>query len=96
MSTAANITPPGTGLSGDPGLHDTDAEVVGGRTLSRGERHTAWAMVSPTLVMILAVAFVPVLWTIWLSLHNATLIQTGSWAGFSNYTFVFDDPVFRQ
>ena len=68
MSTAANITPPGTGLSDDPGLRDTAAEVVGGRTLSRGERRTAWAMVSPTLVMILAVAFVPVLWTIWLSL----------------------------
>ncbi len=96
MSAAANITPPGTRPSSDPGLHDTDVEVVGGRTLSRGERRTAWAMVSPTLVMILAVAFVPVLWTIWLSLHNATLIQTGSWAGFGNYTFVFDDPMFRQ
>jgi trehalose/maltose transport system permease protein len=96
MSTAANVTPPGTRLPGDPGLRDMDADLVRGRSLSRGERRTAWSMVAPTLVMILAVAFVPVLWTIWLSLHNATLIQTGSWAGFSNYTFVFDDPAFRQ
>ena len=96
MSTAANVTPPGTRLSGGPELRDIDAEVVGRRTLSRGERRTAWSMVAPTLVMILAVAFVPVLWTIWLSFHNATLIQTGTWAGFSNYKFVFDDPAFRQ
>lgn len=96
MSTAANVTPPGTRLTGGPDLRDSDAEVIGGRTLSRGERRTAWSMVAPTLVMILAVAFVPVLWTIWLSFHNATLIQTGSWAGLSNYTFVFDDPAFRQ
>ena len=42
MSTAANLSPSGTGLTGDPGLPSTDAEVIGGRTLSRGERRTIY------------------------------------------------------
>jgi trehalose/maltose transport system permease protein len=66
------------------------------RTLARGERRTAWTMVSPTVLVIAGIAFVPVLLTINLSLHNATLSSTGSFAGRGNYTFIFGDPVFRQ
>jgi ABC-type sugar transport system permease subunit len=53
-------------------------------------------MVSPTVLIVAAVAVVPVAVTIYLSLHNATLSHTGAFTGFSNYSFVFSDPGFRQ
>lgn len=53
-------------------------------------------MVSPTVIVILAIAFLPIADSIYLSLHNATLTGTGSYAGLSNYSFIFGDPVFRQ
>ncbi len=53
-------------------------------------------MVSPTVLVILAIAFLPIADSIYLSVHNATLTSTGSYAGFSNYSFIFGDPVFRQ
>jgi trehalose/maltose transport system permease protein len=62
----------------------------------REERRTAFLMVSPAVVLILAVAFLPVLYTIWLSLHDATVTQTGEFVGLRNFADAFDDPVFRE
>jgi trehalose/maltose transport system permease protein len=59
-----------------------------------GERSTAWAMVAPTILVILAVALLPILDTFWLSLHNSTVASTGDFAGLSNFEFLFEDPVF--
>jgi multiple sugar transport system permease protein len=53
-------------------------------------------MVSPTVLVVLAVALIPVLDTIWLSLHNATVVHTGSFAGLDNYSTIFSDPAFRN
>jgi trehalose/maltose transport system permease protein len=71
-------------------------DAVDSRALSRGERRTGWVMVSPTVVLVLAIAVVPVLWTVFLSFHHVALTNTGSWAGLSNYAFVFKDSAFRQ
>jgi trehalose/maltose transport system permease protein len=64
-------------------------------SLRRDERRTAFLMLSPAVMLILAVAFVPVLYTIWLSLHDATVTSTGEFVGLRNFTDAFDDPNFR-
>lgn len=69
---------------------------AGARTLGRDERRTSWAMVTPTILVVLAVAFLPVLDTIYLSLHHATVTETGGFAGLANYSFLFSDPTFRS
>jgi multiple sugar transport system permease protein len=61
---------------------------------SRGipERRLAWLMVSPSLLLIALVALYPIIYAIWLSLHQYSLIQAGltRWAEpnapFGNYT----------
>jgi trehalose/maltose transport system permease protein len=95
MSTATSATPPGTGRAYDKRMPARRGRGSA-RTLRRGERRTAWAMVSPTILALLAVALVPLVLTIYLSVHNATLSRTGSFAGLGNYTYVFGDPAFRQ
>jgi trehalose/maltose transport system permease protein len=94
VSTAAGVTPSRTNPPDDELL--PAEERASARALTRGERRTAWLMVAPTIVVILAIAFLPVLASIYLSLHNATLTHSGSFAGLSNYSFVFGDPAFRQ
>src|SRR3712207_1185617 len=62
------------------------------RRRSRGipERRLAWFMVAPSLGLIALVAIWPIIYAIWLSLHEYSLIQAGvsRWAapaGFGNY-----------
>jgi multiple sugar transport system permease protein len=65
-----------------------------GKRRSRGipERRLAWMMVSPSLLLIAAVAVYPVIYAVWLSLHQYSLLQAGvsRWAvpnaPFGNYT----------
>ena len=64
------------------------------RRRSRGvpERRLAWLMVSPSLVLIALVALYPIVYAIWLSLHQYSLLEAGlvRWAEpnppFGNYT----------
>lgn len=58
------------------------------------ERRTAYYMVLPALVIILLVAVYPVINSIWLSLHQATITQTGPFVGFENYSEMFQNPDF--
>ncbi len=60
------------------------------------ERRTAYYMVLPTLVIILAVAFYPIVYSIWLSLHNATLNNLGDFVGIENYVQMFQNGDFRE
>src|SRR5918998_1114178 len=60
---------------------------------SRGvpERRLAWYMVTPSLVLIALVALYPIIYAIWLSLHQYSLLQAGvqRWAEphiLANYT----------
>lgn len=59
------------------------------------ERRTAYYMVLPTLVIILAVAFYPILYSVWLSLHEATLNNLGDFVGVQNYTQMFSNGDFQ-
>jgi multiple sugar transport system permease protein len=70
------------------------AAAVQPKRRSRGvpERRLAWYMVSPSLVLIALVAVYPIVYAIWLSLHQYSLIRAGAvrWAlpssPFGNYT----------
>ncbi len=58
------------------------------------ERRTAYYMVLPALLIILAVAVYPVVNSIWLSLHQATITQTGPFVGLQNYLEMFQNDDF--
>jgi trehalose/maltose transport system permease protein len=63
--------------------------------LGNPERRTAYYMVLPALLIILVVAFFPILQAINLSLRQATITQAGPFVGFENYTEMFQNPDFR-
>jgi multiple sugar transport system permease protein len=71
------------------------------RRRSRGipERRLAWLMTTPSMALIALVAVWPILYAIWLSLHEYSLIRAGvsrwaSPAGFGNYIDAFGDSEF--
>jgi multiple sugar transport system permease protein len=71
------------------------------RRRSRGvpERRLAWLMTTPSMVLIALVAVYPIIYAIWLSLHEYSLIRAGvsRWAapaGLGNYIDAFGDPDF--
>ena len=59
------------------------------------ERRTAYYMVLPSLLIIMIVAFFPVLYGVVLSLTDSTVTAFGSFVGLENYTEMFQDPDFR-
>src|ERR671915_1894642 len=81
------------------------ASVTAGtpRQRSRGipERRLAWLMTAPSMFLIALVAVYPIIYAIWLSLHEYSLIRAGvsrwaSPAGFGNYIDAFGDAEFRD
>jgi multiple sugar transport system permease protein len=70
---------------------------------SRGipERRLAWLMTAPSMALIALVAVYPILYAVWLSLHEYSLIEEGlsrwaSPAGLGNYIDAIEDPEFRK
>ena len=59
------------------------------------ERRTAAWMISPAVLLIVAVAFFPVAYSWYLSLHEASVTEVGGWVGLDNYVAIFEDPDFR-
>jgi multiple sugar transport system permease protein len=71
------------------------------RRRSRGvpERRLAWLMTAPSMILIALVAVYPIIYAIWLSMHEYSLIRAGAsrWAspaGFGNYIDAFQTPEF--
>jgi ABC-type sugar transport system permease subunit len=60
------------------------------------ERRTAYYMVLPSLLIILIVAFFPILYGVVLSLTDSTISGFGSFIGIENYTEMFQDLDFRE
>jgi trehalose/maltose transport system permease protein len=58
------------------------------------ERRTAYYMVLPALLIIVVVAFFPILYGIVLSLTDSTVTAFGSFIGLENYVEMFQDPDF--
>ena len=70
---------------------------------SRGipERRLAWLMTAPSMLLIALVAVYPIVYAVWLSLHEYSLIEEGlsrwaSPAGLGNYIDAFQDAEFRK
>jgi len=59
------------------------------------ERRTAYLMVVPALVVILAVAFYPIAVSIYYSFRLDLPGVEGQWAGLRNYAIMFSDSAFR-
>jgi len=64
------------------------------RGAGAAERRTARWMVSPAILLIVAVAFFPVAYSVYLSLHDASITSVGGWVGFDNYAQLFRDSKF--
>ena len=60
------------------------------------ERRTAYYMVLPALLIILIVAFFPIMYAVVLSLTQSTVVQTGAFVGFANYVEMFQNPDFLE
>lgn len=64
--------------------------------LKNPERRTAYYMILPALLVILAVAFYPIAYSIYLSFRRVRPRQPGEWVGLQNYLYLFQDPNFHQ
>ncbi|MEW2811174.1 sugar ABC transporter permease [Streptomyces massasporeus] len=62
----------------------------------RRESATAWAFVSPSVLVILGLSIVPVLWSLMLSFQASDLLTPSRWVGLDNYQQLSDDPQFAQ
>ncbi len=60
------------------------------------ERRTAYYMVLPSLLIIVLIAFFPILYGIVLSLTDSTIAGFGSFIGLENYTEMFQNPDFLE
>ncbi|MFZ5823547.1 MAG: carbohydrate ABC transporter permease [Bacillota bacterium] len=61
---------------------------------ARKEARFAWILLTPALIAFMVVAFVPILRTIWLSLHDYRLNRPGqeTFVGLRNYIDLFTNP----
>jgi trehalose/maltose transport system permease protein len=66
------------------------------RSLAASGQRTGIAMVLPTVVLVATVAFFPVAYSFYLSLHDASIAGVGGWVGLENYRRLFADPAFVE
>jgi ABC-type sugar transport system permease subunit len=65
------------------------------RSLAQREERLAWLMLSPIFVALLTMGVYPSVSVIWLSLQQGGFFGLDmTWAGFSNYIRLVDDPLF--
>jgi trehalose/maltose transport system permease protein len=60
------------------------------------ERRMAYYMVLPSLLIIFAIAFYPIAYSIYLSLHQATIGNVGNFVGVQNYVNMFQSDAFQE
>ncbi|MEV7867170.1 sugar ABC transporter permease [Streptomyces sp. NPDC088124] len=62
----------------------------------RGESATAWAFITPAVLIILGLSVVPVLWSFLLSFQADDLVTPSRWVGLDNYRALRQDPHFGE
>jgi multiple sugar transport system permease protein len=62
----------------------------------RRETATAWAFISPAVLVILGLGIVPVVWSLLLSFQANDLVTPSRWVGLDNYDALVQDPKFGQ
>ncbi|MDF9810879.1 sugar ABC transporter permease [Streptomyces sp. SPB162] len=60
------------------------------------ESATAWAFISPSVLVILGLSIVPVAWSLLLSFQADDLVTPSRWVGLDNYRALRHDPHFSQ
>ncbi|MER6466575.1 carbohydrate ABC transporter permease [Streptomyces sp. NPDC001288] len=60
------------------------------------ESATAWAFVSPAVLIILGLSILPVVWSFLLSFQSSDLLTPSRWVGLENYRRLSHDPQFSQ
>jgi trehalose/maltose transport system permease protein len=60
------------------------------------ERRTAYYMILPALVIVVAIAFFPIVYGIALSVTDSTITAFGSFVGVENYVEMFQNPDFME
>ncbi|WP_327287862.1 carbohydrate ABC transporter permease [Streptomyces sp. NBC_01198] len=76
-------------------LSDTDRVRLRARSRRR-ESATAWAFLSPAVLVILGLSAVPVVWSLLLSFKADDLVTPSRWVGLDNYRALSKDPHFSQ
>jgi multiple sugar transport system permease protein len=66
------------------------------RRRRRGETATAWAFISPAVLVILGLSVLPVVWSLLLSFQANDLVTPSRWVGLDNYRALAQDPNFSQ
>jgi multiple sugar transport system permease protein len=68
------------------------------RTAAQEERNLARKMIAPSLILIAVVAAYPIVYAVWLSLHEYSVITPGlsRWAGLRNYSNAFQSTEFTN
>ena len=66
------------------------------RRRRRGETATAWAFISPAVLIILGLSVLPVVWSLLLSFQADDLVTPSRWVGLDNYRALAQDPNFSQ
>ena len=80
----------GVGLGGATEYARRPKHVSGHR------RRTLVLMVLPSILMVAIIYAYPLFFSGWLSVHNGTLLNSGSYVGLQNFTAAFNDPAFWQ
>ncbi|MEV8394170.1 MULTISPECIES: sugar ABC transporter permease [unclassified Streptomyces] len=98
-----NPTTEGHGAHGDDNNRDAASGATGRsagprslRRRLRGETATAWAFVSPSVLIILGLSVIPVAWSLLLSFQADDLVTPSRWVGLGNYHALVRDPHFGQ
>jgi len=66
------------------------------RRRRRRESATAWAFISPSVLVILGLSVVPVIWSLLLSFQADDLVTPSRWVGLDNYRALAQDPHFAE
>ncbi|MFF8779012.1 carbohydrate ABC transporter permease [Streptomyces sp. NPDC015140] len=77
-------------------LADPPPEPRALRRKRRRETGTAWAFVSPAVLIVLGLSIVPVIWSLLLSFQASDLVTPSRWVGLDNYRALAQDPHFSQ
>jgi multiple sugar transport system permease protein len=82
----------------DPDAPHTAAPAESGavRRRRRRESATAWAYISPSVLVILGLSVVPVIWSLLLSLQAHDQVTPSRWVGLDNYRALAQDPHFAE
>lgn len=62
----------------------------------RREAVTAWAFISPAVLIIIGLSIIPVFWSLLLSFQANDLVTPSRWVGLENYDALVQDPNFGQ